>query len=160
MSDIPTEMRAGLERRPGEEVLASYDQYLDAQRAVDHLSDNRFPVEQLRIVGSDLELVEQVTGRLTKARAAGVGAVSGAWFGLLIGLLVGLFTFGPVWVGLLLGGLVIGAVGGAVAGFLAHWATGGQRDFSSITGVTARRFDLLCSAEAAPRARELLATLV
>jgi hypothetical protein len=32
-------------------------------------------------VGSDLRLVERVTGRLTKARAADAGAISGAWAG-------------------------------------------------------------------------------
>ncbi len=159
MSDIPTGMRAGLERRPGEEVVASYDDYLDAQRAVDHLSDNRFPVEQLRIVGSDLELVEQVTGRLTKARAAGIGAMSGAWFGLLIGLLVGLFTTGPEWLGLVLGGLLIGAFWGAVFGFFAHWATRGQRDFSSVSNFVAGRYELTVPNDQAQRARELLGEL-
>jgi hypothetical protein len=38
--------------------------------------------------------VERVTGRLTKARAAGAGAVSGLWLGLLFGLLIGLFAAG------------------------------------------------------------------
>ena len=54
-------------------TVASYDDYADAQRAVDRLSDDGFPVEQLDIVGSDLRLVERVTGRLTKGRAAAAG---------------------------------------------------------------------------------------
>lgn len=158
MSENPL-VSNGADARPGEQVLASYERYVDAQHAVDYLSDSGFPVEDLRIVGSDLHLVEDITGRVTTGRAAAAGASSGALFGLLLGLLVGLFTFGPVWLGLLLGGLIIGAIAGALAGFLGHWATGGRRDFSSITGVTARRFDLLSSDRSAPRARNLLAEL-
>ena len=56
-------------------TVARFDDYEAAQRAVDQLSDNGFPVEKLDIVGSDLRLIERVTGRLTKARAAGAGAV-------------------------------------------------------------------------------------
>src|ERR1700744_515841 len=73
-------------------TVARFDDYETAQRAVDRLSDDGFPVETLDIVGSDLRLVERVTGRLTKARAAGAGAVSGAWLGLLFGGLLARFT--------------------------------------------------------------------
>ena len=62
----------------GRHVVASYTTYAPAQRAVDHLSDSSFPVEQTAIIGRDLSLVEQVTGRMTKTRAAGMGAVAGA----------------------------------------------------------------------------------
>lgn len=143
----------------GREPVASYATYPDVQRAVDHLSDSGFPVEHTDVVGSDLRLVEHVTGRLTNARAAMAGAGTGAWFGLFIGLLVGLFTTGPVWLGLILGGLVIGALWGAVFGFVAHWATRGQRDFASVSGLVAGRYDLLVASEHADRARALLAEL-
>src|SRR3954447_3098617 len=81
--------------------VASFASYDEAQAVVDRLSDEGFPVESLDIVGSDLRLVERVTGRLTKGRAAGAGAASGAWFGLMIGIVVGLFTSGPAWFGLI-----------------------------------------------------------
>src|SRR5712691_3479399 len=64
-------------------TVARFDDYGSAQRAVGRLSDDGFPVEQLDIVGSDLQLVERVTGRLTKWRAAAAGALSGMWAGLL-----------------------------------------------------------------------------
>ena len=140
----------------GEQVVASFDTYVDAQRAVDALSDRQFPVESLRIVGSDLRLVEAVTGRLTKGRAALAGAGSGALLGLLFGLLVGLFTYGPTWIGLLLGGLVFGALWGALLGYLAHAATGGQRDFSSTSALTASRYDVVADLRTAAQARQLL----
>ena len=84
---------------PGAIAVATYDDYADAQRAVDFLADNRFPVDRVTIIGLDLRLEERVVGRLTVARAALAGAGTGAWFGLLIGLLLGLFTSeGWLWV--------------------------------------------------------------
>ena len=140
------------------ETVSSYNSYDDAQRAVDHLSDQGFPVESAKIVGSNLHLVEQVTGRVTTGSATLAGAGSGAWFGLFIGLLVGLFTTGPEWVGLVLGGLLIGAVWGAVFGFFAHYATRGRRDFASSRALVAERYDVVVTAEA-ERARTLIAQL-
>jgi len=123
-------------------TVTSYDDYAAAQRAVDRLSDDGFPVEHLDIIGSDLRLVERVTGRLTNARAAAAGAVSGAWFGLMIGLLLGLFTSGS-WLGLLVAGAVIGTAWGALFGFLGHAATRGARDFASARTLVAMRYDLV-----------------
>jgi hypothetical protein len=123
-------------------TVASYDEYAAAQRAVDRLSHDGFPVEHLDIIGSDLRLVERVTGRLTKARAAAAGAVSGAWFGLMIGLLLAIFTTGT-WFGLLAAGLVIGAVWGALFGFLGQDATRRTRDFASARTLVAMRYDIV-----------------
>ena len=142
--------------RAGQSV-ASYATYDEAQRAVDRLSDSGFPVEKADIIGSDLRLVEHVTGRLTTGRAALAGAGSGAWFGVFLGLLVGLFTTGPAWLGLLLGGLLIGAAWGAAFGFFAQWATGGRRDFSSERGLVAGRYEVVVADDQADRARGLLA---
>ena len=63
-------------------TVARFDDYESAQRAVDRLSDDGFPVEKLDIVGSGLRLVERVTGRLTTWHAATAGALSGLWAGL------------------------------------------------------------------------------
>ena len=37
----------------------------EAQKVVDYLSDQHFPVSNIAIVGTDLRLVERVTGRRT-----------------------------------------------------------------------------------------------
>jgi hypothetical protein len=140
----------------GRQTVASYDTYPEAQQAVDRLSDAGFPVENVDIVGSDLRLVERVTGRLTRGRAAMAGAGIGVTWGLFLGLLIGLFTTGPEWVGLVIGGALIGAFWGALFGFLAHWATGGRRDFSSTSGLVAARYDVRVTDDQATRARELL----
>ncbi|MGK5450063.1 general stress protein [Streptomyces radiopugnans] len=113
-------------------------------------------MEQIDIVGSDLRLVEHVTGRMTKGRAAAMGAASGAWFGLFIGLLVGLFTTGGAWLGLILGGILIGALWGAIFGFVGHAATGGQRDFSSTRSLAAARYDVIVRGGHADHARGIL----
>src|SRR5664279_3878066 len=71
--------------------LGTYDKYDDAQKAVDYLSDNEFAVENCMIVGTDLRQVERVTGRLTRGRVVGAGALSGVWVGLFVGLIFALF---------------------------------------------------------------------
>ena len=151
-----TRMETAVPPRGGQTV-ASYGTYAEAQEAVDRLSDAGFPVENVDIVGTDLRLVERVTGRLTRGRAAMAGAGIGATWGLFLGLLIGLFTTGPEWVGLVIGGVLIGTFWGALFGFLAHWATGGRRDFASTSGLVAARYDLMAPDEHAARARELLA---
>ncbi|MCX0277666.1 hypothetical protein NLM24_45275, partial [Nocardia zapadnayensis] len=52
------------------QVLRTVPSYDQAQRLVDQLSDAGFPVEHVRLVGTDLRLVEQVTGRMTYGKAA------------------------------------------------------------------------------------------
>ena len=154
----PQSTELGIDGRSsaGQQLVATYPTYDEAQRAVDRLSDAGFPVQYVDIVGRDLSLVENVTGRLTTGRAAAAGAASGAWFGLFIGLLVGLFTTGPECLGLVLGGLLIGAVWGAVFGFLAHYSTRGQRDFASTQGLRAARYELMVADAQAAKAREAL----
>src|ERR1700748_3314888 len=143
----------------GRRTVARYSRYEDAQRAVDHLSDAGFPVEGVEIVGSDLHLVEHVTGRLTSGRAALAGAGSGAWFGLFVGLLVSLFTTGPTWLGLVLGGAAIGAPWGAVSDYSARSAINGQRDYSSARGLAAEHYDITVRDGDEQRARTLIAQM-
>src|SRR3954467_14474417 len=71
--------------------LGVYDDYAGAQKAVDFLSDNEFPVENCLIVGTDLKQLERVTGRLTTGRVALGGLLSGAWMGLFVGLILSMF---------------------------------------------------------------------
>ena len=142
---------------PGDSTVASFPSYLEAQNAVDHLSDNGFPVRQVRIVGHGLTSVEQVTGRMTKGRAALAGSATGAWIGLLLGLLLGIFTPGLVWLSVLLTSIVLGALWGAGIGFVAHWATKGRRDFTSLHGLAAERYDVVVRGDGSAEAARILA---
>ncbi|MGW0506270.1 general stress protein [Micromonospora sp. NPDC003241] len=139
-------------------TLGAYPDYPSAQRVVDYLADNRFPVERTAIVGTDLTLVETVLGRLSTARAALIGAGTGAWLGLFIGLLFGIFTVGN-WLAVLLVGLVIGAVWGAVFGGVAHAMTGGKRDFTSASSLRANQYAVTVEADVAEQARQLVGRL-
>ncbi len=139
-------------------TVVTYADYEPAQRAIDYLSDNGFPVERTAIVGTDLRLVERVTGRLTIARAAIAGAASGAWFGLFIGLLLGFFSGRAFWAVMLVS-VLIGAVWGAVFGAVAHAATGGRRDFTSRSSLQATQYAVAVDAEYANEARQLLTRL-
>ena len=137
-------------------TVARYDDYESAQRAVDRLSDDGFPVEKLDIVGSELQLVERVTGRLTRSRAASAGAVSGLWGGLLIGILLGLFTSGHSFLAVAATGAAFGILWGAVFGYVAHASTKGQRDFSSVRQLVATRYDLIAREGTVDRAKSML----
>ncbi|WP_115849315.1 general stress protein [Thermasporomyces composti] len=138
--------------------IGSYPTYAEAQQAVDYLSDHKFAVENVTIVGSDLRLVERVTGRLTQGRAVAIGAGGGAWWGLFVGVLISLFAAtGASAIALIVAGVVIGAVFGAIFGWLAYRATGGQRDFTSRTQVVAGSYEILCEPAHAEEARNLLA---
>lgn len=135
--------------------LVELDSYTEAQSLVDHLSDNGFPVGQVRIIGTGLHSVEQVTRRVTNGSAALRGAGSGAWFGLLMGLLLGLFLPGAAWLTVLLTAVVLGAVWGALFGFLAHWSTRGKRDFASVKGLEASRYEVQVTAAELAHARRI-----
>jgi len=139
--------------------VGTYGRYADAQRAVDYLSDHEFPVENLTIVGTGLRQVERVTDRLTRNRVITAGAVGGAWWGLFVGLLIGLFSTGAAWIGSVLAGVAIGAVFGLLTGMAGYRATGGQRDFTSTTGLVAESYQVLCVAKFADDARSHLARL-
>src|SRR3954451_24461862 len=78
----------GLPTPPKGWPVGSYPTYAEAQRAVDYLSDQQFPVQQVTIVGVDLMQVERVTGRLTWPKVLGGGVISGAWLGLFIGMML------------------------------------------------------------------------
>ncbi|WP_141015935.1 general stress protein [Nocardioides sambongensis] len=138
--------------------LAVYDDYADAQRTVDHLSDQKFPVEQCLIVGTDLKRIERITGRLTTGRVALGGILSGLWLGLFVGLIFSLFTEESVF-GVLASTMVIGAGFGVIMALVGYAMTRGRRDFSSITQVVATRYEVLVEHKSAEQARQLLADL-
>jgi len=151
-------MAASVSMPLGGVQVGSYDGYEQAQAAVDYLADEKFPVENVTIIGSDLRMVEKVTGRLTLGRAIAAGAAGGAWWGLFVGLLLGIFsTDGAAWIGSVLTGLAVGLVFGAVFGWIGYSATGGRRDFVSTSKIVAGRYDVMCNPAQAEEARALLA---
>ena len=127
--------------------VASYQTYAQARAAVDFLSDSGFDVSSITIVGTDLHLVERVTGRMTIARASMSGASSGALWGALAGMLMsaGQNAGGTgAWV---VGGIVVGALAGMALSALAFLIRGRSRDLVSSQQVVALRYAVLASAD-------------
>ncbi|MGE3287713.1 MAG: general stress protein [Pseudonocardia sp.] len=139
--------------------VGSYATYAEAQRAVDYLADEDFPVRDVTIVGVDLMLVERVIGRLTWGRVLMSGAASGAWLGLFVGLVMALVSPGASSVAAILVPLAIGVLFGMVFAAVGYGASRGRRDFTSASQMVAGRYDVLCQPRNAERAREMLGKL-
>ena len=140
---------------PARQVIATFDNYADAERAVDYLSDQRVEVNRVAIVGRELEYVEQILGPMNYGTAALRGAGSGA----LIGWIFGLFNWiEPLISALVLAGygLVFGAIVGALFGLLVYALQHGQRDFHSVSG-RPKYYDVVAEVEGADRGLQLLA---
>jgi hypothetical protein len=144
---------------PARRRIATFDDYAEAERAVQRLTSRGFPVQRVAIVGRDLRSVEQITGRLTFASAAWRGALSGALPGALFGWIFGLFAWVDPLIGALLialYGLIFGALLGAIMGVITYALQRGRRDFASVTITQAQRFDLVVDDEVAADAARLL----
>ncbi|MGR2751332.1 general stress protein [Agromyces arachidis] len=139
---------------PKGETIASYETYQEAQSAVDRLAKAEFPVKELSIVGHDLTTVERITGKLTWGRAAGAGALSGAWFGTFLGLL--LFIFSPDALGILGAAILIGAGFGMIFGVVSYSLNRRRRDFTSVMQVLATRYAIIGEPQHVARARDVL----
>ncbi|MCV7423094.1 glycine zipper family protein [Mycobacterium yunnanensis] len=144
---------------PARRVIATFDDYADAERAVDHLSDQGFEVDKVAIIGRDMEYHEQVLGRLNYGGAALRGAGSGAIVGALIGWVFGLFNWiDPVLSAAVLAcyGIVFGAIVGALFGLAMHALQRGRRDFHSVSAVRPKYYDVVADSSVADRAVQLL----
>lgn len=136
-------------------VLTSVRSYSEAQHHVDTLSDAGFPVENIRIVGTGLESVEQVTGRKTTWTATWRGALGGAWMGLFFGLLFSIFAPVIAW-RVIITAMLFGAIFGGIAGAVEHGVQGGRRDFSSYATTRASTYEIHVVAGLIDEARRIL----
>ncbi|CAG7845190.1 hypothetical protein USB125703_01447 [Pseudoclavibacter triregionum] len=156
MSD-PSSQRAA--RRfppiPQGETVASFGEYAQAKAAVGRLADAGFPIEHVSIIGSDLKSVERVTGRMSYARAAASGLMSGLMLAMFAGL-VSMIVNPEIQLGSLLAmGLV--AVGfGLLWGVVGYAMNPAKRDFTSVMQTVATRFDVVVPASDAAAARQRL----
>ena len=140
-------------------TIASYPSYVEAEHAVDSLSDQGVAVEHVAIVGEGLRSVEQITGRMTAGRASLVGLGQGALIGAFFALLFGIFFNGPAFGYLLLYSVVTGGLLGVTIGLIAYAVeSDGRRDFVSETSVSADRYEIQADDEVAAEARSVLAS--
>lgn len=136
--------------------VAVFDKYADAQAAVDHLADERFPVENLAIVGTELRLVERIRGRRDWSTVLTGGVTSGISTGLIVGILLALFGTGSLWA-MLAVAMVVSIVFSVLFAAIGYALSGGKRDFVSMTQTVPTRFEVLCEHKVAAQAREQLA---
>jgi hypothetical protein len=143
---------------PMRRTVTSATSYDAAERAVDFLSDQGFPVEHVSIVGTGLRYVENVAGRVTTGRAALLGIGQGAMLGLFWGLLFSLFftTTAGSFLGVLAFGVAVGVVVGGVFGAVSHYAMNGRRDFDSVAATRADRYEVQVDDAFAGEAERLL----
>lgn len=137
--------------------LGAFATYAEAQQVVDYLADHDFDVATTQIIGTDLRMIEQITGRLTWPRAIVSGVASGAWFGLFVGLLLSILstvTFGRA----LAFGLTWGVLFGAAFAAVGYAMTRGRRDFTSRSITVPSRYEVLVETIHADRARTTLAS--
>jgi hypothetical protein len=133
-----------------------YNSYEDAQKAVDYLADQKFEVQNLAIVGTDLKSVERVLGRRNWGTVITQGMQSGISTGLLVALVMLIFTRPQSFLLLLVVALAIGialGIGFSAAGYA---MSRGKRDFTSITQTVATKYEVLCEHKVAAQAREVL----
>lgn len=132
-----------------------FNSYAEAQKAVDNLADQDFPVKNLAIVGTDLKLMERVTGRRTWGTVLSSGVMTGLQTGFIVAVFMMLLVPGDILVQLLTG-LVVGVGVSLLFAIPSYAVTRGQRDFTSITQTVATRYEILCEHKVAGKARELL----
>jgi hypothetical protein len=143
---------------PRGETVGRYTAYLDAQKAVDYLADNKFPVERVSIIGNDLKTVERVTGRLSYPRVALASAATGAWFGFFVGLILTLFGDGAAYTSLI-SSIALGAMFWLLFGIITYAFQRGKRDFTSTSQVIATSYDVIVDPSVAGDARRRLQQL-
>lgn len=163
MGSMSTPLGTTASRDPGRvlptgETIGRYTSYLDAQKAVDYLADNKFAVQRVAIIGNDLKAVERVTGRLTYPRVALGSAATGAWFGLFVGLILSLFANSDM-VSTVPSSIALGAIFWLLFGVLTYAFQRGKRDFTSTSQVIATSYDVLVDPTLAGEARRLLQQL-
>lgn len=133
-----------------------FNSYAEAQKAVDYLADERFPVQNLAIVGTELKSVERVLGRKSWSTVLSQGVSSGISTGLLVGLVMLLFAKPPSVALMLVTCLAIGIAIGITFAAVGYAMTRGKRDFTSVTQTVATKYEVLCEHKVAIQAREML----
>ena len=144
---------------PPPRIVAAYRTYEEAQKAVDRLSDEGFPVSLVSIVWSGLRRVEYVTGRRTMLTAGRDGLIAGAYFGALAAFIASFFITLEEGVNafeLVVSWLIFGGLAGAAWGVLSHALLRGRRDFSSVGKLEAESYQLWVEESHAAQAEQML----
>ncbi|MDY3049809.1 MAG: general stress protein [Rothia sp. (in: high G+C Gram-positive bacteria)] len=77
---------------PPGELVASFRDRAEVNRAIEYLASQKFPVHTLFVVGRDLRQVDYITGQATYPRAALGGFIQGLGLGSLVALFNSMIT--------------------------------------------------------------------
>lgn len=136
--------------------IGVYSSYAEAQQVVDYLSDQHFPVSNIAIVGTDLRLVERVTGRRTWGTVLLAGVQSGLSTGMIITLVMWVLNPANNFFATAFLALSIGVVIGVLFSVLGYAMSQGRRDFTSVTQTVATKYEVLCEHKVVGQARQVL----
>ena len=136
--------------------IGVYSSYAEAQKVVDYLSDQHFPVSNIAIVGTDLRLVERVTGRRTWGTVLLAGVQSGLSTGMIITLVMWVLNPANNFFATAFLALSIGVVIGVLFSVLGYAMSQGRRDFTSVTQTVATKYEVLCEHKVVGQARQVL----
>lgn len=138
-------------------VIASHDAYADAKADAARLAEHGISVDQLAIVGRNLKIPD--TKPASWGRVFATGALSGVMWGLLLTVVLWVFLPGhPLWLFVLCGvgfGVVYGILAQVVQFGMTQSSQAGSAAGSPKAAV-ATRFEVMCEAEVAGRARSIL----
>jgi hypothetical protein len=137
--------------------IGVFDTYPAAEKAVDYLADNGFPVQNLAIVGTDLRTVERVLARRTWRTVLLQGAAQGLNIAVILFFLMWIFIPGSNVIGLLLAALLFSVIVSMLFASIGYALSRGSRDFTSVQQTVATRYEVLCEHKVSEQAQELLA---
>jgi hypothetical protein len=145
----------------GRTPVASFTRYADAEHTLTLLAGTRFPMDRLALIGGDLKLVDDGSGRITGVRAAAAGAAAGGWMGALLALYtfvldrppVGALASGVCW------GVAIGGLFGVTLATAGYATFGRTRDHGARRRLVAARYELYADGDVAASAWRLLFTM-
>ena len=147
---------------PQGEVVAEFAQYLEATQFVEKLIRQNFPAGAIAIVGSDLRTVERIRGKLSYARLALSGAITGSWLGLIYGILfagtsAGTDVTNPAQYAGVMQAIIVGAGLGMLFNVIRFSMSKNKRGFVSQSSFVASKYQVQVPAALSAQAKEAAA---
>lgn len=148
-------MRGVAAEMPSGEVVATFADYVRAQKAVSTLVAAEVPARHITIVGTGLRSFERVTGKLGWGSAARTGAINGTLLGVFFAAIVAIgMPDAPLQ--LFAGVLLMGIAFGMLLNLLSYSFVRRRRDYVSFTQVLAEQYEVTVVAASAHKARAAL----
>lgn len=147
----------GVSLPPGE-LVATFNNRKELNRAVEFLASQKFPVHSLYVVGHEVRQVDYITGQATYPRAALGGAVQGVGLGALVGFFNAFVTNTSILANLL--SIVPLAIAFCMIYSVVVAARAKGRGIRTRTQMLPARLDLMALPATAQAARDLLRVAV